>query len=187
MLILTWQLTKMISFILGKFIFVLGNTFMETFYEIHEMKPTNAKTIFIEVTAALFVLLFIYTAIMKLRDIPFFIGSMNHSPILRPYAPFLSVYIPSVELIIAILLILPFTRYAGLVCASLLMLIFTAYIAYILLYSDQLPCSCGGVIQQMKWPAHLIFNILFLLMGTSSIVLKNQLIAINRSSRTPEI
>lgn len=175
------------SFVLDKFIFVLGNISMDSYTEIHEMKPTTAKAIFIEVTTALFVLLFIYTAIMKLRDIPFFIGSMNHSPILRPYAPFLSVYIPAVELILAILLIFPDTRYAGLVCASLLMLIFTAYIAYILLSSDQLPCSCGGVIQQMKWPAHLIFNILFLLMGASSIVLKNQLIAINRSSRTPEI
>lgn len=174
-------------FALDNFIFVLGYLLVKSSSEIHEMKPTNTKAIFIEVTTSLFVLLFIYTAIMKLKDIPFFIGSMNHSPILRPYAPFLSVYIPVVELIVALLLIMPFTRYSGLICASLLMLIFTGYIAYILLFSDQLPCSCGGVIQQMKWPSHLIFNFFFLSIGIISIIFKKQVIAINRRSRTPVI
>ncbi|MBI5370596.1 MAG: hypothetical protein HZA79_01080 [Sphingobacteriales bacterium] len=149
------------------------------------MKPASFRLFFTEIVAALFVLLFLYTAIMKLRDPGFFAGSMKHSPVLRPIAGFLAGFIPGVELLAVWLLILPATRLAGLILASGLMVLFTAYIACILLSAEPLPCSCGGVIQQLNWREHLLFNLFFLAAGLTSILLRKKNIAINRSSRIP--
>jgi len=30
---------------------------------------------------------------------------------------------------------------------------------------DNLPCSCGGVIQQLSWTQHIVFNLIFIAAG----------------------
>lgn len=143
------------------------------------------KQLIVDIVAGLFVLLFVYTAIMKLKDIRFFIGSMSHTPLLRPYATLLAGLIPAIEIAIAILLIIPATRFWGLLLATGLMTFFTFYVAYILSSTKQLPCSCGGVIQQMNWQEHLVFNISFLVAGIVGVLTNKKIIAINRRSRIP--
>jgi uncharacterized membrane protein YphA (DoxX/SURF4 family) len=145
------------------------------------MKRTQPRRLYIEIVVALYVLLFLYTAIMKFRDIPFFIGSMSHTPVLRPYATLLAGMIPAMELAIAILLIIPRTRHYG------LMGIFTLYVAFILTTMKKLPCSCGGVLQQLNWKEHLVFNSGFLLVGIVACYWNKHFIAINRRSRIPAI
>lgn len=151
------------------------------------MKILQPKQLFIEIAVALYVLLFLYTAIMKLRDLPFFIGSMSDTPILRPYANILAGMIPSMELSITFLLIIPRTRHYGLLTGTGLMGIFTLYVAIILTTMKELPCSCGGVLQQLNWQEHLIFNIGFLLAGILASYWNKHFIAINRRSRIPAI
>jgi putative oxidoreductase len=41
------------------------------------------------------------------------------------------------------------------------MLLFTFYILYMLLFEKHLPCSCGGVLKEMTWKQHLVFNLFF--------------------------
>lgn len=149
------------------------------------MKWALPKQLIVDFVAGLFVLLFLYTAIMKLKDFRFFIGSMSHTPLLRPYSTLLAGLIPGVEIAITILLIIPSTRFWGLLLATGLMAIFTFYVAYILSTMKQLPCSCGGVIQEMNWREHLLFNISFFVAGISGILTYKRIIAINRSSRIP--
>jgi len=36
-------------------------------------------------------------------------------------------------------------------------------------YTPNLPCSCGGVLQQMTWNQHLIFNVVFTLLALFAI------------------
>ena len=144
-----------------------------------------SKQLIVDIVAGLFVLLFLYTAIMKLKDIRFFSGSMSHTPFLRPYATLLAGMIPAVEVAITILLIVPATRFWGLMLATGLMAIFTLYVAYILSSMKELPCSCGGVLQQMNWREHLLFNISFFVAGILGILTHKRIIAINRSSRIP--
>ena len=45
------------------------------------------------------------------------------------------------------------------------MVMFTAYIYLILNYSDFIPCSCGGVLEDLSWTQHLIFNIVFIFLA----------------------
>jgi hypothetical protein len=66
--------------------------------------------------------------------------------------------LPSVEILISLLLILPQTRRIGLWCSFVLMLTFTGYVGYMLAFTPHLPCSCGGVLRQMTWKQHLVFN-----------------------------
>jgi uncharacterized membrane protein YphA (DoxX/SURF4 family) len=149
------------------------------------MKLTLPKQLIVDIAAGLFILLFMYTAIMKLKDIHLFIGSMSHTPLLRPYATLLAGLIPGVEIAISIALIIPSTRYMGLVLATGLMGVFTLYVGLILHSMKELPCTCGGVLQQMNWQEHFLFNISFLTLGLAGIHAHKKIIAINRSSRTP--
>lgn len=139
-----------------------------------------------ELTSSLFVLLFLYTAINKLRNPGAFAGAMQHSALLSPYATFLSLFVPVTEIIIAIILIIPGTRKKGILASAILMIIFTCYVGYMLVAKSDLPCTCGGIIQQMNWQDHFWFNsFLTILSIISWFLYPKRLVAISRRSRTP--
>lgn len=103
-------------------------------------------------------------------------------------ASVLSWALPMSELFAAVLLFFPAMRKFGFIFSFFLMLVFSSYIIYMILFSKNLPCSCGGVISQMTWYQHLIFNIFFTVLAAFAlrITFRNKLfIAINRDSRTP--
>ena len=152
------------------------------------MKRDGAFNLFREIVAALFVLLFLYTGIEKLGERGEFEAAMSRSELIEPIASILSWTVPVAELIIVLMLFIPALRRAGLIAATVMMSLFTAYIVYILNYYEKLPCTCGGVIEQMTWKEHMILNIAFLVLGAIAIVPHkslNRFIAINRRSRIP--
>lgn len=105
------------------------------------------------------ILLFCYAAISKIMDFEKFQIQMTESPLLGAFAGFLPYVLVVSEFIIAGLLCYQKTRNTGLLGSFLLMLIFTGYIAILLLTSKNLPCSCGGILEKMTWTQHLYFNI----------------------------
>jgi hypothetical protein len=144
--------------------------------------------LFIEIVSALLLFLFLYTSISKLKDHHAFQVVLAKSPLLGTYSVLLSWAIPAVEIITSALLFIPATRKRGLQLSFTLMLFFTTYIAYMILFASNLPCSCGGVLQELSWTQHLVFNIIFLLLNIFALwhYRRNELfIAINRNSRTP--
>lgn len=152
------------------------------------MKNSRTHTWIVEITAALLILLFVYTGITKLVDQASFRGVMSRSPLIGQWSTFLSWALPIVELSAALVLFFPKTRKIGLWISLGLMVLFTGYIAYMLLFSNHLPCSCGGVLQQLTWLQHLEFNIIFTSLSALSIWFytnHQRFIAINRNSRTP--
>jgi hypothetical protein len=84
---------------------------------------------------------------------------MTESPLLSTFAGFLPYVLVISEFIIAGLLCYRITQNAGLLASFILMLFFTGYIAHMLLTSENLPCSCGGILEKMTWTEHLYFNI----------------------------
>lgn len=126
------------------------------------------------VTALLFVVLFLYTGISKLIDYTVFKEQIAASPLLAPIAPFVAWALPLGEIAVAVLLFIPACRLWGLYISSILMLLFTGYIVAILNFSEELPCSCGGVLQEMSWQQHLIFNIVFTLLATVATTLEKK-------------
>ena len=147
------------------------------------------KTITLEVIVCLLMLLFIYAGLSKLLDYQAFKVELAKSPLLTAFADWVALIVPALEIIIAIVLAIPRWRWIGLYAAYSLMLMFTSYIVAILKFSDYIPCSCGGVLQNMSWDTHLVFNTAFVLLALVGIMLcdvPNSFVAIKkRDSRKP--
>ena len=119
------------------------------------------RSTIVDFISMLFILLFIYAASSKLMDFENFRVQLGQSPLLRLYSKSISLFIPVIEVAISLLLITAKFRLIGLYASFTLMIMFTAYIIAITRFSDNIPCSCGGVLQNMSWNQHLIFNIIF--------------------------
>jgi uncharacterized membrane protein YphA (DoxX/SURF4 family) len=121
-----------------------------------------------------FILLFLYAAAAKLLDDQKFELQIAKSPILTDFAGILVWLVPVVEIVIAILLMFPKTTSLGLFAALGLMTLFTAYIIVILNFSENIPCSCGGVLEHMSWQQHLVFNAVFVILSIAGILLHSK-------------
>lgn len=121
-----------------------------------------------------FIVLFLYAAVFKLIEYPKFYDSLLNSPVLNGeiQAHLVSGFIPVIEFTTAGLLISTSYRKIGTYLAFALILLFTIYIAGILLFSKKIPCSCGGVINNLTWNEHLIFNSCFVLLGALGLYLQ---------------
>ncbi|MBC9795376.1 MauE/DoxX family redox-associated membrane protein [Sinomicrobium weinanense] len=146
---------------------------METTYPTPTSFWHKNKDIFIEIIAFFFILLFVYAAFNKLLDGHKFYDNIRNSPIMggRTVASLASWFVPMAEIIIAFFISWRRTRIKGFYAALGLLLLFTTYVVGILFFSPYLPCSCGGVISQLTWNQHLIFNIVCILLAVWGIVL----------------
>ena len=123
-----------------------------------------------EIISILFILLFVYAAVNKLLDVHKFRVLIGQSPVLAPVAGLAAWFVPLSEIAVSVALAVPRWRYAGLLGAFSLMVMFTAYIVSILQFRDHIPCSCGGVLQILGWKEHLVFNVGFILLAAAGIM-----------------
>lgn len=126
----------------------------------------------LEVICLLYILLFVYAAVSKILDFENFQVQLGQSPLLSAFAGSVSGGVPTVELLIALLLLIPRFRFIGLLAAFSLMVMFTTYIIVILNFSSFVPCSCGGILEKMGWTEHLMFNIVFVMLAAVGILLQ---------------
>lgn len=133
--------------------------------------PLKYSNIIVETICALFVMLFVYAAVSKLSEFQNFRAQLGQSPIISAYTGIISIAVPVLEIGIAFLLVIPRLRMLGLFSAVSLMILFTGYILIILNLSSYVPCSCGGILEHMGWTEHLIFNLIFVLLGIIALVL----------------
>ena len=142
-----------------------------------------------DLIAALLIFLLVYTVISKLLNFENFKILISRLPLLNEVSGFISWLIPIFEILVSLLLFIPKSRQTGLLLSVTLMGCFILYLGYMLLFASHLQCSCGGVIEQMTWSQHLIFNIVFFLFSLLAWIIKRNpnkdFIAINRQSRTP--
>ncbi len=119
------------------------------------------KNLIIQIISGSTILLFVYTGLNKLEAIGDFEHVLNKSPILHRFSTFLAWVIPIVELCISLVLIFPKTRYIGFLSAFIIMLLFTLYVGYMIMFIPKLPCNCGGIMRALSWKQHLVFNAVF--------------------------
>ncbi len=129
----------------------------------------------VEIITVLYIILFLYTGISKLMDYDIFKEQIANSSLLQPIAKLVAAGLPIVEFLVVLLLIIPRWRLKGLYLSMVLMTVFTIYILAILSFSKELPCSCGGILQQLSWTQHLIFNAFFIILALLAILLNNKL------------
>lgn len=131
----------------------------------------NYQDLAMQIICSLLVLLFVYAAGSKLMDFTKFRVELGKSPLITAFAGTIAWTIPSIELIIALLITIPRFRLTGLYASFTLMCLFTFYIFYILRFSPYVPCSCGGILQNMGWHAHLIFNSCFVVLAALGVLI----------------
>jgi hypothetical protein len=129
------------------------------------------RSVLTDLLCTFFILLFIYAALAKVLDFEKFRVELGKSPVLNAFAFPVSILIPLLEVIIAIMLAIRRFQYFGLYLAFSLMVMFSAYIIVILKFSSYIPCSCGGILQSMSWKQHLFFNVGFVLLGAVAILI----------------
>lgn len=125
----------------------------------------------IKIICTLLVFLFVYAAVSKLANWSTFVNDMNNQPFPSILKPILVWAVPSIELAIAALLIFDTTRLIGLYASLVLMIAFSFYTAVVLLhFFTYVPCSCGGIVKNLSWGQHLVFNLFFVLMAFIAIL-----------------
>jgi NADH:ubiquinone oxidoreductase subunit 4 (subunit M) len=132
------------------------------------------KSIAVNIINALFILLFTYTALSKISGYTKFRFVLGMAPLVRNYTTWIAAIIPATELIIAALIFIPATAKKGLIAGISLLIVFTVYLVYMILTDPNLPCSCGGVIQQLSWKQHIVFNMFFIAAGTVGIYMHRE-------------
>lgn len=132
---------------------------------LQQNKNLSKKPLLNELSSALLIILFLYTAVTKLFDHANFAGVIDQSYLLVGYGKYIAVLVPVFELIIVICLFVPSKRRLGFLLSMLVLTAFTGYIIYMLLTASKIPCHCGGVIDRMTWKQHILFNLFFLLIS----------------------
>jgi hypothetical protein len=148
----------------------LGFHKRSTYYKVLSLSWVK-KSAIIEVIASLLIILFVYAALSKLLDYKTFRLQLGRSPYLTAIADLIAWIIPISELLSALSLAFKRTRLIGLYASLFLMILFSGYIYIMLHYSYYLPCSCGGILSNMSWTQHLIFNLFFTIISLIGIVL----------------
>lgn len=131
-----------------------------------------ARRFAIFIISLMYILLFVYAAVSKLLDFENFQVQLGQSTLVGFLAGFVSYTVIIAELAIASLLVFPITRRFALYLGYTLMVLFTLYIYFILHYSSNIPCSCGGVIEKLTWDQHLLFNLAFVVLGGTALLLQ---------------
>lgn len=129
------------------------------------MEKSTLKQSLITIICCLYLLLFVYAALSKLLDYTHFEIQLGKSPVIGSFAAYIAWIVPGVELVLAVLLCFERTRFIALFGAFNLMVLFSVYILVILNWSSFIPCSCGGILSEMGWTEHLVFNLVFVLIG----------------------
>ncbi|MCK7591279.1 hypothetical protein M0G43_11895 [Subsaxibacter sp. CAU 1640] len=123
------------------------------------MKSFISKKKIVKAVSMLFILIFVYASITKLRNIKNFQFQIGQSAVLGVFAEWISFGVIGAELLTAGFLSFGHTQRVGLYLSCILMTLFTIYIILVLNFSKDIPCPCGGIISAMGWNTHVIFNI----------------------------
>lgn len=133
------------------------------------------RTTIVETVVFLFVILFLYTGISKILDYTLFKEQLRESPILGFAAPFVARWLPIGEFLLVIMLAVPRWRLRGLYLSTALMTAFTIYIIVLMSIADHLPCSCGGVLAELSWGQHIVFNSVFIALGVLGVMMEKRI------------
>lgn len=132
----------------------------------------KTKRIIIEVIGGCFIALFLFAGILKWIEMGKFTGQMERMPFWDWAAPLVAYGLPTTLLMLAVLFIAhKYLRFAFILSTSI-MLAISIFIILILTkaFGPGYPCSCAGILG-MSWKEHLWFNLAFVAIGITAIIL----------------
>lgn len=134
---------------------------------------TTHKEITLKIIAGVIAALFFYAAISKLIDYDKARREMLNQVFPKNVSEVLAWLVPAAELLLIPLLIYTPTRPKGLWISLGLLTAFTGYIAVVMTgIFGRVPCSCGGILEQLSYGMHLLFNLFFMLVAFMGIAIE---------------
>lgn len=127
------------------------------------------KSFIVEVASMFLIILFIYAATSKLLEFEKFRIDIGKSPLLYRFTSVIPELVIISEFVISIGLMIKRYQFLALYGSTALMVMFSTYIILIMRFSPFTPCSCGGVLENMSWGQHLVFNLAFVILGQCAI------------------
>ena len=116
--------------------------------------------------AACIAVMLCYAALIKLTNYQTSKEQMLNQVFPEAIALQLTWLVPVTELVIAIALVVKSTMLKALYAALVLMILFTLYISLTMTgIFGRIPCSCGGILKQMSYTTHLLFNLCFIILA----------------------
>jgi hypothetical protein len=132
----------------------------------------KTRSTIIEIICVSFILLWSYAAFSKLADLDKSRSEMLNQVFPMWIAEILYWLVPTLELGLCALLISTKTRLMGLYASLILMSSFTLYIGIVMTgVFGRVPCSCGGILNNMSYGTHLVFNLFFVALALFGIII----------------
>lgn len=126
------------------------------------------------VVSGLIAALFFYAAMAKLMDYDKSLSEMRNQIFPVFIAKTLTWLIPVIEIVLSLLLLFPSSRKMALWVSLLLLIAFTLYIAVVMTgVFGRIPCSCGGILENMSYGIHLMFNLFFIAIAIFGLLTEN--------------
>lgn len=136
------------------------------------MNINLVKKVYIEAIVIALIVLFSHTAYNKLFiELTATQSVLKHYPLIGSSPVFFSWTIPICEVVVILLLLIPKLKVFGIAASVLLLFSFTIYIIYMLSVTTELPCTCGGMIRNLTWTQHIVFNVICILFAISALIL----------------
>ncbi|WP_153848398.1 MauE/DoxX family redox-associated membrane protein [Sphingobacterium paramultivorum] len=120
------------------------------------------KNLITELIIFILILIWAYTFASKIFDFDTFDRQIKGAYILSAGGSVLPYILQALHLAIVIMLINKNWRRLGLLTSLSVMVIYTAYLIYILKFAPSVPCSCIAVVRGMNWNDQLYFNFIAL-------------------------
>ena len=139
------------------------------------------KETIIQLISGLIAALFFYAAMSKLMGYEKSQWEMKNQIFSSSIASVLTWLIPATEIIMAIFLLFFNTRKKALWASLFLLSGFTLYIAIVMTgVFGRVPCSCGGILKNMGYGMHILFNLCFIALAIWGIALADSTSIFNR-------
>ncbi|SEN01529.1 Methylamine utilisation protein MauE [Mucilaginibacter gossypiicola] len=144
-----------------------------------ELYPTNLATMrrtdIPDLISFLLILMFSYAAFSKLIAFNNYKIEMHRQPVPKWSVDYLIVLIPASELVTIAAMLFRKTRMIGFFSAAFLMLVFTVYVVLAMTGAfGKVPCACGGIINNLSWGQHLVFNLIFLSLSVYGVIINEK-------------
>lgn len=128
-------------------------------------------TILEQAISFLLITLWIYSAVGQLLQFENFKIRLSQFPFINEYADLFAWLVPGVEIVIALIFFFPHLKDEAYFASFALLLVFSAYIIAVLNFSVSIPCSCNGLLPSLSWKEHILFNIGFLSLALTGLIL----------------
>lgn len=141
----------------------------------------------LKLLAALIAAMFFYASLSKLSDYALNLYQMKSQIFPVWMAMILAWLIPVIELFVALGLLFRPIRLRAFYAAFALLLLFSIYIVIAMSGAfGRIPCSCGGILKNMTYWNHLIFNLTFMFLAVLGIAIEQRWIFSGLNNRSKE-